>query len=55
MRVELFGFGDDPAVEGMRLFAHHLHYDGLVHAAGNHLADHFLAPSRRRLHWRSGL
>src|SRR5579862_503075 len=44
--VELLGLRDHPFVEGMSLFANHLHHDGLVHAARYHFADYNLAPSR---------
>src|SRR2546426_9185696 len=34
-----------PAIEGMRLFAHHLDHDGLAHFVRDHSAYHFLAPA----------
>src|SRR5258705_2797707 len=55
MGVELLGFRDHSSVAGMRLLAHHLHHDGLVHAARNPLADHFLASPRRLLQRRPAL
>src|SRR5437016_13325085 len=45
VRVELLGFRHHPAIEGMRLFAHHLDYDGLAHFVRDHSAYHFLAPA----------
>src|SRR5205807_5907208 len=45
MRVELLGFRHHPAIEGMRLFAHHLDHDGLAHFVRDHSAYHFLAPA----------
>src|SRR2546421_1083396 len=43
VRIKLLGLGDDAAIEGMRLFAHHFHHDGLLHAVGHYLAHHQFA------------
>src|SRR5258708_1727025 len=44
VRVKLLVAGDGPFIERMRLFARHLHHDGLLHAVRDHFSHHFLAP-----------